>query len=173
MVSLICKKGKLEKKLGYDVCRGEKRQGALRYDLTKILPGRQTLGHCHIPNLPELFEVLSGKAIFLTQKNKKIYAVEAKKNEKVVILPEFSIRTINASDSKILIISNWINKRAKNDYNAFKNIPKPIKVKPKKLPKELENLDFLSNPGKYKKFLTVEKLYRWDGEIGRRASFRS
>ncbi len=155
----FCKIGKLEKKHGYDVCRGENRQGKLRYDLTKILPHGQTLGHYHMPNFPELFEVLSGRAIFLTQGKGQTYAIEAKKNEKVVILPEFSIRTINASGSSILIISNWINDRVKNNYNAFKNIQKPIKLKPKKLPATLKNLDFLSNPKKYNKILTVENLY--------------
>ncbi len=155
----FCKIGKLEKKRGYDVCRGEKRQGKLRYDLTKILPRGQTLGHYHVPNFPELFEVLSGRAIFLTQGKRQTYAIEAKKKEKVVILPGFSIRTINASDSDILIISNWIDDRVKNNYNAFKNIQKPIKLKPKKLPAKLKNLDFLSNPKKYKKILTIKNLY--------------
>ena len=155
----FCKIGKLEKKHGYDVCRGEKRRGKLRYDLTKILPRGHTLGHYHMPNFPELFEVLSGKAIFLTQKNKKTYAIEAKKKEKVVILSGFSIRTINASGRNILIISNWIDDRVKNNYNAFKNIQKPIKLKPKKFPAKLKNLDFLINPKKYKKFLAIEKLY--------------
>ncbi len=155
----FCQIGKLEKKHGYDVCRGEKRQGKLRYDLTKILPSRHTLGHYHIPNFPELFEVLSGRAIFLTQGKGQTYAIEAKKKEKVVILSEFSIRTINASDRDILIISNWIDDRVKNNYNAFKNIQKPIKLKPKKLPAKLKNLDFLSNPKKYKKILTIKNLY--------------
>lgn len=155
----FCKIGKLERKEGYDVCRGEKRQGELRYDLTRLLPGRHTLGHFHTPKFPELFEVLSERAIFLMQKNEETYAIEAKKNEKVVILPDFGIRTVNPSDKDILIISNWISDKVKNDYNTFKDIQEPIKLKPKKFPKELENLDFLTYPEKYKKFLTIENLY--------------
>ncbi len=159
----FCQKGKLEKKQGYEVCRDIKRRaspaGELRYDLTKILPSRHTLGHYHMPNFPELFEVLSGRATFLTQGKGQTYAIEAKKKEKVIILPKFSIRTINASANSILIISNWIDDRAKNNYNAFKKIQKPIKLKPKKLPAILKNLDFLSNPKKYKKILTIKNLY--------------
>lgn len=155
----FCEKGKLEKKHGYYVCRGEKWQGKLRYDLTKILPRSHTLGHYHTPKLPELFEVLSGQAIFLIQKNEKTYAIEAKKNEKVVILPDFGIRTVNPSDSDILIISNWINDKVKNDYNTFKDVSEAIKLRPKKFPKELENLDFLTYPEKYKKILTIENCY--------------
>jgi oxalate decarboxylase/phosphoglucose isomerase-like protein (cupin superfamily) len=155
----FCQIGKLEKKQGYDVCRGEKRQGKLRYDLTKILPNRQTLGHRHQPEFPELFEVLSGRAVFLTQGNGKTYAIEAKEKDRVVIMPGMSIRTINPSPDYELIISNWIDDEVKNDYNAFEEIPEPVKLKPKKLPAILENLDFLSHPEKYEKFLTLENLY--------------
>jgi len=158
----FCKVGKLEKKEGYDVCRGEKRQGELRYDLTKLLPGSHTLGHFHFGNEPELYEVISGEAGFLIQdrEEQKTYLIKAKEKEKVVIPPNFSMRTINLSNNKELIISNWINEKVKNDYNAFKNIQKPIELRPKKFPKELENLDFLTHPEKYKKFLTIENLYK-------------
>lgn len=162
----FCKIGKLEKKEGYDVCRGEKRQGELRYDLTKILPRSHTLGHFHFGNEPELYEVISGKAGFLIQdrKEQNTYLIKAKEKEKVVIPPNFSMRTINMSNSKELIISNWINEKVKNDYNAFKNIQEPTELRPKKFPKELENLDFLTHPEKYKKFLTIENLYKKEGE---------
>lgn len=155
----FCQIGKLEKKEGYDVCRGEKRQGELRYDLTKLLPGRHTLGHFHAPKLPELFEVLSGQAVFLMQKDEKTYAIEAKENEKVVILTDFGIRTVNPSGSEILIISNWINDKVKNEYDTFKDVAETIKLRPKKFPKELENLDFLTYCEKYEKILTIENLY--------------
>ncbi len=158
----FCEKGKLEHKDGYDVCRGEKRQGELRYDLTKIFPGRQTLGHYHLGNEPEFYEVHFGQAEFLMQNRsgKKTYLVKARGKEKIVILPGFSMRTINPSSDNELIISNWVNDKVKNDYNAFKKIQKPKKLKPKKLPEELENLDFLNNPEKYKNTLTIKKLYR-------------
>lgn len=165
----FCKTGKLEHKNGYDVCRGEGERGELRYDLTEILPGNQTSGHYHLDNEPELYEVRSGQAMFLTQSRdmQKTYLIEAKEGEKVIIPPDFSMRTINPSAENKLIISNWINNRVKNDYNAFKNPQEsrragqePIKLTPKELPKELENLDFLSHPEKYKDILTIEKLYQ-------------
>ena len=157
----FCKVGKLEHKDGYDVCRGVERQGDLRYDLTLLYPDKQTAGHYHTSGFPELFEVLSGNALFLTQSRdaQKTYLISAKEKEKVVILPEFSIRTINPSKGKELMISNWIDDKVKNDYNAFKNLQEPIKLRPKKLPKELENLDFLNNPEKYKNILTIDNLY--------------
>lgn len=157
----FCKKGKIEHKSGYDVCRGEDRRGKLRYDLTRIFPKRQTSGHYHLSDEPELYEVQSGQALFLIQSRnvQKTYLIEAKEKENVVIAPGFSMRTINPSSGNNLIISNWINDKVQNDYNAFQTIQEPIKLKPKKLPKELENLDFLNNPEKYKDVLKIENLY--------------
>lgn len=155
----FCPIGKLEKKNGYDVCREVKRSGNLRYDLTKIYPGARTAGHYHKPEFPELFEVLSGRAIFLTQRDEETYAIEAKEKEKIIVPPDFSIRTINPSADNNLVVSNWIDDGAKNIYNAFEKIPEPIKLKPKIFPKELENLEFLSKPEQYKELLTIEKLY--------------
>jgi oxalate decarboxylase/phosphoglucose isomerase-like protein (cupin superfamily) len=158
----FCKIGKLKKERGYDVCRGVKRQDELRYDLTKIFPGRQTQGHYHLGDEPEFYEVQAGQAEFLMQdrKAKKTYLAKAEKNGKIIIPPGFSMRTINPSPNNELIISNWINNKVKNDYNAFKDIQKPINLRPKKIPKKLANLDFLSNPDKYKSLLTIKKLYK-------------
>lgn len=155
----FCKIGKLEKKNGYDVCRDIKRSGNLRYDLTKIFPGCHTAGHYHAPGFPELFEVLSGQAVFLIQRNEETYAIEAEEKEKIIVPPEFSIRTINPSPENNLIVSNWIDDNVKNIYNAFEKIPEPVRLKVKQLPKELETLEFLSNPGKFKNILTIENLY--------------
>lgn len=155
----FCQIGKLEHKDGYDVCRDIKRQGNLRYDLTLLFPKRYTIGHYHTPGFAELFEVLSGSAKFLMQKNQETYEVEAKEKNKIIVPPDFSIRTINGSAENNLIVSNWIDDSVKNIYNAFENIPEPVKLKPKQLPQELETLEFLSNPEKFKQFLTIEKLY--------------
>lgn len=164
----FCQRGKIEHKDGYDVCRGEDWRGNLRYDLTRIFPGNQTLGHYHFGDEPELYEVRSGQALFLTQDReaKKTYIIEAKEKDKIVFPPGYSMRTINPSKDKDLMISNWISDKTTNDYNAFKNLQESrlagqesIKLKPKKLPKELENLDFLNNPEKYKNILTIENLY--------------
>ena len=157
----FCKIGKIEHKSGYDVCRDVDRQGSLRYDLTMLFPGAQTAGHYHFGNEPEIYEVQSGEAKFLTQNRdaSQTYIIEAKEKDKVIFPPGFSMRTINPSSDKELIVSNWENNKTKNDYNAFKNIQEPIKLKPKSLPKELENLKFLIEPEKYKEFLTIKKLY--------------
>jgi len=157
----FCKRGKIEKKEGYEVCRGEDRRNGLRYDLTKIFPGCQTLGHYHFGNEPELYEVQSGQALFLTQNRdaSQTYLIEAKKKDKIVFPPGFSMRTINPSNDKELIISNWVNDKVKNNYEAFQNMPEPVKLKPKSLPKELENLEFLNEPEKYKNILTIDNLY--------------
>lgn len=161
-MALICKNGKLEKKRGYDVCRREKIRNGLRYDLTKILPGRQTRGHYHTRNEPELYEVQSGQAEFLMQTRNatKTYLIKAEEKEKIIIPPGFSMRTINPSPDNELILSNWVNNQIKNDYNAFKKVQKPVLLKPKKMPVELKNLEFLISPKRYKKFLTIENCYK-------------
>jgi oxalate decarboxylase/phosphoglucose isomerase-like protein (cupin superfamily) len=157
----FCQTGKLEIKDGYEVCRDVEQRDGLRYDLTLLHPSSQTAGHYHVPKLPELFGVLSGNASFLTQSPdaKQTYLISAEEKDRVIILPDFSIRTINPSKDKELLVFNWINNKAKNDYNAFKNVGESIKLKPKKLPAELENLDFLNNPKKYADILTIENLY--------------
>ncbi len=157
----FCQKGKIEHKEGYDVCRGEDRRGELRYDLTRIFPGNQTFGHYHFGNEPELYEVLSGQALFLIQSaaTKEAYLIEAKEKEKIIIPPGFSMTTINPSPDNELIVSNWVDDKVKNNYEAFKTMPEPIKLKPKKLPPELVSLEFLSNPEKYSEVLTIENLY--------------
>ncbi len=161
----FCKRGKIEYKDGYDVCRGATQRalpgGQLRYDLTLLYPSKQTAGHYHFGDEPELYEVQSGQALFLTQDReaKKTYIIEAEERDKIIFPPGYSMRTINPSKNKELMISNWISDKTTNEYNAFKNLQEPIKLKPKKLPKELENLDFLNNPEKYKNILTIDNLY--------------
>jgi oxalate decarboxylase/phosphoglucose isomerase-like protein (cupin superfamily) len=157
----FCKIGKLEKKDGYDVCRGVDAKDGLRYDLALLYPSSQTAGHYHAGPEPEIYEVISGQASFLTQDRnaEKTYLIEAKEKDKIVFPPNYSMRTINPSQEKKLFISNWVSEKVKNDYIAFKNVGEPIKLKPKKLPTELENFDFLNNPEKYGKLLTIENLY--------------
>jgi len=160
----FCQKGKIEIKNGYEVCRGADAKNGLRYDLTLLYPSSQTAGHYHMGNEPEIYEVISGQALFLTQdrKEEKTYLIKAEEKNKVIIPPNYSMRTINPSKKTELLISNWISNKTINDYNAFKSYQagqEPIKLKPKKLPSELENLDFLNNPEKYAKLLTIENLY--------------
>ncbi|MBI4692009.1 MAG: hypothetical protein HY773_00995 [Candidatus Terrybacteria bacterium] len=157
----FCQRGKLEIKNDYEVCRGVDAKNGLRYDLTLLRPSSQTAGHYHFGIEPELYEVQSGRAQFLIQSRdaQKTYLIETEEKERVVIPPDFSMRTINPSKEKELLISNWVSDKIKNDYNAFKNLQEPIKLRPKKLPQELENLEFLNNPEKYANILTIENLY--------------
>ncbi len=194
----ICKKGKIEHKIGYDVCRGEDLRGDLRYDLTLIYPEDavgelpRTFGHYHTQGYAELFEVIEGKIMALTQKHgaepdmiEEAYLIEAGAGDKFVILPDFGFTNINQDKSKNLLFSNWVGVKVENQYDFikryngfcyrairddngnitfeknenYKKIPKLVKLKPKDLPKELEDLDFLSNPEKYSEFLTIKNLY--------------
>lgn len=109
----------------------------LRYDIT-ILPPimlgveyNKTAGHDHpiVPETkltyPEIYEVLSGKAIFLLQDTQggeidDVYAISAEENDKVVIPPNYEHLMINASD-KELKTANWICRGfASNIYETFK-----------------------------------------------------
>ncbi|MEE8131608.1 MAG: glucose-6-phosphate isomerase family protein [Candidatus Paceibacterota bacterium] len=197
----FCEKGKIEYKIGYDVCRGKDWQGDLRYDLTLIyakdtareLP--RTFGHYHTQGYAELFEVIEGKTMAFIQQYgaesdiiEKAYLIEASKGDKFIILPDFGFTNINPDKSKNLLLSNWTNVNVKNQYDLikkyngfcyralrngngnitfeknenYKKIPELIKLKPKELPKELKNLDFLSEPEKYKDVLRVDKLFKLD-----------
>jgi len=113
------------------------------------------------------------------------YGVIAKPGDKVIIPPDYGFCSINSSIEKELILSNWIDVKAQNMYGnieknrglcyyivntekeknspiknpAYKKVPELIWLKPKALPQELENLEFLSSPQKYTNFLTIETLY--------------
>jgi glucose-6-phosphate isomerase len=113
------------------------------------------------------------------------YAVKAQPGDKVIIPPNYGFCSINSSLEKELIISNWIDTKAQNKYEnieknrglcyyvinteteknspiknpAYKKVPELVWLKPKALPQELENLEFLNSPQKYTKLLTIEALY--------------
>jgi len=109
----------------------------LRYDITVFLPvmlGKEfnkTLGHDHpiVPGTtityPELYEVLEGEAIFLQQDSddehiKDVFAISAKKGDKVIILPNYEHLIINPTN-KELKTCNWICRRfASNIYKPFR-----------------------------------------------------
>jgi len=117
----------------------EKIAGAgLRYDITALNPiilGKEynkTAGHDHplVPNAeityPEIYEVLEGEAIFLMQDSEKnkikdVRAVKAKKNDKVLILPNYEHLIIN-STGKELKTANWICREfSSNLYKPFRS----------------------------------------------------
>jgi len=156
----------------YYIWRGVKKKDGLRYDIT-IIPSKmlgqefaKTKGHQHSNEYSELYVVLEGEAIFLIQKSKNnlvedVYAIKTKKNDIVIIPPNYYHLTINPFQDE-LKIANWVNKKCQNIYNLFerrqgacyyytksgwlknknyKKIPKLRFEKPlKSMP---ENLDFL------------------------------
>ena len=109
----------------------------LRYDITlftSAMLGKEfnkTLGHDHpiVPGTsityPELYEVLEGEAIFFLQDSddkeiKDIFAVRARKRDKVIILPKYEHLIINPTD-KELMTCNWICRDfASNIYKPFR-----------------------------------------------------
>ncbi|NOY35720.1 MAG: hypothetical protein GXP44_02280 [bacterium] len=194
----FCEIGKIEKKGGYDVCRGEDRRGDLRYDLTLLyaknsageLP--RTFGHYHSKGFAELFGVLKGKTMALMQKYgsepnaiKEAYLIEAEASENLIILPDFGFTNINPDASRDLLLYNWIDIGVENQYDFIKEydgfcyramrdeggnikfeknenyaeVPELVRLKPKELPEELLDMIFLSEPEKYKDYLTIESLY--------------
>ena len=116
----------------YYMYRGLKEKNGLRYDIT-IIPSRmlgkefvKTKGHEHVGKYGELYIVLEGQAIYLMQKREKdiikdVYAVKAKKNDIVVILPDYGHITINPS-KKDLKMANWMAKEVKNDYKPIQRM---------------------------------------------------
>ncbi len=117
----------------YYIFRGEKEKNNLRYDITILNPGPlgreflKTKGHEHHQNIGELYIVLQGKAIFLMQKRKgksieDVVAIEAKKNEIVIIPEQYSHVTYNASLKRKLKIANWVSKNCDNKYNFLEEM---------------------------------------------------
>jgi len=110
----------------------------LRYDITVINPvmlGKEynkTAGHDHplVPNTnityPELYEVLEGEAIFFIQDSEKnniksIYAIKAKKRDKIIVPPNYEHIMINASQKKVKT-ANWVcDSFSESIYEPFKN----------------------------------------------------
>lgn len=111
-------------------------ENKLRYDLTVIYPlplGAEfdkTIGHYHEKkpktgtSYPEIYEVISGKALFIFQKPHigsaiEIYGILAKETDKIIVPPEFGHITINISD-KPLVISDIFSNTAKSTYKNIK-----------------------------------------------------
>ncbi len=115
----------------------------------------------------------------------KVYIIEARAGEKFIVLPDFGFTNINPEKSENLLLSNWVDIKVENKYdfikqysgfcyrvardenddiifeknNEYEEVSEIIRIKPKKLPRELEDLDFLSNPRKYEDLLTAGRLY--------------
>lgn len=107
------------------------KENRLRYDLTVLLPRmigsefNKTYGHYHPSSYPEVYEVISGRALYLLQKPgknedeiKEAYLVEVNVGEKAIIPPNFGHITINSS-SKPLVMSNWAGDDFSSEYESF------------------------------------------------------
>jgi oxalate decarboxylase/phosphoglucose isomerase-like protein (cupin superfamily) len=111
----------------------------LRYDITIISPGRftngeavRTVGHLHKPKNGkrpnELYQVLSGNALFYLQHSAKKQArVVAGKTGAVVRIPgDWAHSTVNASRTKPLVIANiFTSAKHPSDYSFFKKTHGP------------------------------------------------
>jgi len=111
------------------------REAGLRYDVTVIPPGRigpewvKTKGHYH-PQVPghaetyaEVYEVLSGEALYLLQREREgrvveVRSVRASDRDKVVIPPGFGHVTVNPAN-RVLKMSNWVGRGFKSVYGPY------------------------------------------------------
>lgn len=108
----------------------------LRYDVTVILPallGREhakTYGHYHpqAPTggyYPEVYEVISGRALYLLQRRggdgavDDVLVVEARPGDKVFMLPGYGHATINPGDEP-LVMANWVAAAFASEYGDYR-----------------------------------------------------
>jgi glucose-6-phosphate isomerase len=123
-----------------DVGRPEERAKAaavgLRYDITVVMPavlGREhskTYGHYHplAPDgqyYPEVYEVISGEAIYLLQRRgpdgrvDDVVAVRARPGDKVFMLPGYGHVTINPGPEP-LVMANWVAAAFASEYGDYR-----------------------------------------------------
>ena len=111
-------------------------ENGLGYDITIIPPKMlgceyvKTAGHFH-PLVPgenvsytELYEVLSGEAVYLFQKQNNgkvedVIVVKAREGDKVLIPPNYGHITINASN-KVLKMANLVARNFESDYEPIR-----------------------------------------------------
>jgi len=107
----------------------------LRYDITVLLPTRlgpewnKTYGHYHplAPSgayYPEVYEVISGRAIYLLQHRDAAGAIDdvlivpAMPGEKVFMLPGYGHATINPGNEP-LVMANWVAGAFSSEYGDY------------------------------------------------------
>jgi glucose-6-phosphate isomerase len=111
----------------------------IRYDVTVVMPYdlggefNKTLGHYHPicnekENLayPEIYEVISGEAMYLLQKHESddhydIKLIRARKGDKVIMEPNYGHITINVGKTP-LVMANLVNSTFKSDYEPIKRM---------------------------------------------------
>jgi len=117
-----------------------KQSHGLHYDISYFIPAMfgcehlKTSGHYHTaspdgPAYPEVYGVLSGKAIYLLQKVNSIEApldevvvvdcivVEGNPGDKVIMPPDYGHVTINPLPEP-MVMANWVSSRFKSQYGA-------------------------------------------------------
>ncbi len=107
----------------------------MRYDIT-LIPSRKisgecakTYGHCHPIaenhlTYPEIYQVLSGKAVFILQKELRsgatiVTMVDAKKGDVVLIPPNYCHVSINPGDEN-LVLANVVSTGFESVYELFR-----------------------------------------------------
>lgn len=107
----------------------------LRYDITIIPPGMlgreyvKTQGHYHPTapgthlSYPEVYEVLSGEAMYLLQKREDgiiadVVLIRASSGDKVIIPPDYGHVTINAGTEE-LKMANWVSRNFTSVYEPY------------------------------------------------------
>lgn len=116
----------------YEMYRGLKRTGGMRYDLTIIPPQMlgeefiRTKGNQNSDNLPELYQVLEGEAVFLLQRAKaktieEILVIKARENEFIHVPGDCSVVIINPG-KKTLKIANWVSEENRNIYQELEKM---------------------------------------------------
>ena len=111
------------------------RKGDIRFDITLIkaleIDGEyaKTYGHSHPKaehgmSYPEVYQVLSGRGVFLLQKENRngsvdVFLIKGEKGNVLVIPPGFSHVTINTGKED-LILSNLVYGGFESEYSEFK-----------------------------------------------------
>ncbi len=127
----------MDGEIAYYMYRGVKTYEDLRYDIT-VLPYRRlgrehvkTFGHYHnrASNgrpYPEIYEVISGKAVFVLQKPagpviEDLIVVEVHEGESILVPPGYGHVTVNPGEGT-LIYANLVCKLVRGDYSLFRRM---------------------------------------------------
>ncbi|MDD5568885.1 MAG: glucose-6-phosphate isomerase family protein [Candidatus Pacebacteria bacterium] len=116
----------------YYMYRGVREINDLRYDIT-VMPAKmlgkeylKTKGHEHCVGHSELYKVLEGEAMFLSQKGKDeiedVVAINASQGD-IVVVPRggYSHITINPSETDTLKIANWVSLDCESNYDFIES----------------------------------------------------
>ncbi len=116
--------------------RAALRAAGLRYDVTILAPARlgaewnKTYGHYHplAPGgdyYPEVYEVLSGRAVYLLQHRAPgggiddVLVIPASPGDKVFMIPGYGHSTINVGDEP-LVMANWVAGAFSSEYGDYR-----------------------------------------------------